>query len=318
MKYIQLPEADLSVSQICLGTVPLGSKLDQDASFALLDTYAENGGNFIDTARVYSAWLPDGADTSEKTIGAWISARGNRDEIVLATKGAHPDLKSMTTPRMSPADIQFDIEASLRCLQTDVIDIYWLHRDDVTTPAGEIIEMMNEHIKQGTIRYVACSNWSVNRIKEANDYAREHSLAGFVANQPMWSIAEPNRENIGDKTIVVADDEDIAFHRQSQMTMIPYTSQAKGFFSKLEEKRAKESDLKTYDNPTNHARFQRILELSKKHNVTVSTIVLSYVTSQSFTAVPIIGARTIEQLTDSLQDSDLRLNADEVAYLENG
>src|SRR5262245_48188816 len=112
VKHITLPHTDLTVSQICLGGVNFGTSLAQADAFALMDAFIDQGGNFIDSARVYSDWLPNGANASESTIGSWQKQRGNRDKIVLATKGAHPLLTSMHVPRMSPADIQQDIEAS--------------------------------------------------------------------------------------------------------------------------------------------------------------------------------------------------------------
>src|SRR5215218_9277291 len=126
-----LPHTQLMVSPICLGAVNFGVPLSQSDSFALLDAFFDQGGNFLDTARVYSEWRPGGANASESTLGAWMRQRGRRDSMVVATKGAHPDLKAMHIPRLSQADIQADIEASLKYLQTDVIDLYWLHRDDV-------------------------------------------------------------------------------------------------------------------------------------------------------------------------------------------
>ena len=315
MNTIQIPQTDLTVSQVCMGTAQFGSGISQTDSFALLDAYVEHGGNFIDTARVYADWLPNGANASETTIGEWLKQNNKRDQIVLATKGAHPDLKTMHISRMSAEEIQHDIEASLRYLQTDVIDLYWLHRDDERVPVGEIVEILNSHIQAGRIRYIGCSNWKAARIRAANDYAQAHDLAGFVANQPMWSLAEPNRANFSDQTMVVMDDTDIQFHHEAGLAAIPFSSQAQGYFSKLAAGNLKEGDRSKYDNPVNLARFDRVQELSNRYSVSISSVVLSYLTSQPFPVIPIIGARTTDQLQDSLQDFGLALSSDEVDYL---
>ncbi|MBX3086442.1 MAG: aldo/keto reductase [Anaerolineae bacterium] len=315
-KTLTLPQTDLTVSQVCLGSSHFGSSISQSDVFRLLDSFVDHGGNFIDTARVYADWLPNGANASERTIGEWQRQRGNRAKIVLATKGAHPDLKTMTVSRLSPADIAHDIETSLRYLQTDVIDLYWLHRDDANRPVEDILETLNKHVALGNIRYFGCSNWTVPRIRAALAAAEASHSMGFVANQPMWSLAKPNLEAIGDKTIVIADDVDIAFHRETGLPLVPFTSQAKGYFSKLAAGRVPPADQKTYDNATNRVRFARIRELSERYHVSVSAIALSYLTSQPFPVVPVIGASKLAQLEDSLANSDLVLTPDDLNSLE--
>jgi aryl-alcohol dehydrogenase-like predicted oxidoreductase len=315
MQQRNLPGTALNVSEICLGSVNFGMPTHQAESFALMDAFVAAGGNFIDSARVYCDWLPGGANISETTVGNWVKARGNRANIVLATKGAHPRLETMHIPRMSPADIREDVEASLKYLQTDVIDVYWLHRDDVSRPAGEILETLNEHIKAGELRYIGCSNWTVARILEANDYAAAHGIPGLIGNQPLWSLAEINRDAVGDQTLVIMGDEELEFHRATKMPVIPYTSQGKGFFKKLAENRVSANEAKQYDSPLNRTRYDRIRELSQRHNVSISAIVLSYLTSQPFPVVPIIGTKDMAQLTDSIEFAELRLSPDEVDYL---
>lgn len=316
MRMVDIPTTNLKVSQICLGAVNFGAPLSQAESFRLMDEFFDKGGNFLDTARVYAEWLPGGANSSETTIGAWMQRRGNRNQMIVATKGGHPNLLTMDQARLIPDDIRQDIEASLKFLQSDVIDVYWLHRDDTSQPVGSILEMMNEHIRLGNIRCVACSNWTVERIRAASIYAAQHHLSDFVANQFMWSIAEPYREAIADKTIVIASDSDIAYHRETQLPVMPYTAQAKGFFSKLAIGQPQHANKIVYDNAINRSRFMRIQELSHRHNVTVSAIVLSYLTSQPFPVIPIISASTPEQLEDSLSSSELVLSPEELAYLE--
>ena len=318
MKTITIPGTDLTVSQVALGTVQFGAGIPAETAYTLMDRFVQHGGNLIDSARVYACWMPDGANASEKTIGAWMKRRGLRDQMVISTKGAHPDLKTMHISRMSRDDIMADVDESLHYLDIDSIDLYWLHRDDSTLPVGDILETLNELVQAGKIRYFGASNWSTARIQEANDYAQEHDLQGFVANQPRWSLAEPNQEHIGDKTTKVLDAEGLAYHRETSLALLAYTSQAGGYFTKRAESRLNESDKSRYDNPINLARFDRAQELAQRHDVTVTAIPLAYLTSQSFPVVAIIGPRTIEQLEGSLGHIDLTLTPDEVAHLENG
>ena len=188
MKYRLIPNTQLEPSVICFGTVPIGSALNEQDSFRLMDAYLDYGGNFIDTANVYGDWIPGEKSISEKTIGKWMKQTGVRDRVILGTKGAHPKLTSMHIPRLSPEHIIHDIDQSLGHLQTDYIDLYWLHRDDPTHPVEAIMDVLNRQIELGKIRSIGCSNWSVKRIAEAQEYARSNGLAGFVANQMMWSL----------------------------------------------------------------------------------------------------------------------------------
>lgn len=315
MQVVDIPNSDLRVSALVLGAGPFGTDVPRDLAFQMMDAFFEAGGNIYDTARVYADWLPNGANASERTLGEWIKQRGLRDQVYISTKGAHPSLATMHIPRMTPQDISHDISQSLHYLQTDRIDLYWLHRDAIEVPVSEIIDALNTHIQAGQIRYLGCSNWTVARIREANDYAQKHNLAGFVGNQPLWSLAAPNPDAISDKTLVLMSDADIAFHRETGMAVIPYTSQAKGYFTKLAEGNLKDSVKRQYDSPLNQERYRRATELAQRHSVSITTISLSYLMSQPFPTVPIVGPKTLAQLEDCLHDIDLRLSPDEVAYL---
>jgi aryl-alcohol dehydrogenase-like predicted oxidoreductase len=126
---------------------------------------------------------------SERTIGAWLRSRGVRKGVILATKGAHPDLDAMQVDRMSPEEIGSDLAESLDALQTDVVDIYWLHRDAPGVPVEEIVDALNVHVRAGRIRALGASNWRPDRIEAANAYARTHDLTGFSASQIAHSLA---------------------------------------------------------------------------------------------------------------------------------
>src|SRR5215472_2977892 len=159
MRYRQIPATDVSPSILALGTVPFGTDLDASTTFDILDAFFEHGGTFIDTAHVYGAWVPGGLGLSERLIGQWLKSRNIREHIIVSTKGAHPLLSSMYIPRLSPQEIRSDLEESLRCLQTDTIDLYWLHRDDPNQPVAVMLEMLQELVRKGTIRSFGCSNW---------------------------------------------------------------------------------------------------------------------------------------------------------------
>ena len=314
MNLTHLPGTDLDVFPISLGSTALGSTLDRAASFRLLDAYAEAGGNFIDTALVYANWLPIERSISEKTIGAWVRERHNRARMVLSTKGAHPELDSMHVARLSPAEITADLEASLRHLGVETIDLYWLHRDDPSRPVAEILATLNEHARAGKIRYYGCSNWRTPRIREAQDFARAHGLPGFAGNQMMWALAviEPGR--LADPTLAVMDDAMYQYHCQSGLLAMPYTSQAGGYFSKLAAGRVTNPG-NPYDLPANQARLERIRQLSAETGLTLTQIVLGYLLSQPFASVPIIGPKSLAQLQDSLTAASVRLAPDQLNFL---
>jgi aryl-alcohol dehydrogenase-like predicted oxidoreductase len=319
MKYVPIPDSDLRVSRICLGSAEMGASITPKDSFALLDTFIAEGGNFIDTAHVYSDWIPNTKSTSEKLIGQWLKKSNMREDVVIATKGAHPALSSMNVSRMSKADIEQDITESLEYLQTEIIDLYWLHRDDTRIPVGEIIEILNEQAWLGNIRYFGCSNWTISRIQEAVNYAADKGTRGFVANQPLWSLAVADMKAIPDQTLVGMDDEGMGFHKRTQMAVIPYTSQAKGFFSKVERLGSaglRDGDRKVYFSEVNQRRLLRAQELARKYQVTANDIALSYLISQPFVTIPVVGCRTIGQIRSSLKAVNVVLASEDVTYLE--
>lgn len=312
---------DLKPSAICLGTGQLGSTVDKKTSFELLDAFVDMGGNFIDTAHVYADWIPGEKSASEKTIGRWLKERGIRDKVIIGTKGAHPELSTMHIQRLSRDEIVKDLNESLEYLQTDYIDLYWLHRDDPKRPVADILETLNDQVLAGKIRYFGCSNWKPYRIKEALEYAEKNGLKAFVANQMMWSYALPNKEGIKDKTLVPMDEEGLELHRQTGMAAIPYSSQAKGFFTKLSISGLEglSDDIKeVYYNDENMERFKRAKKVAEEMAISINQVALAYLISQPFTTIPIVGCYTIEKLKDSMGAGDLQLDEKTLQYLENG
>ena len=320
MKTIPIPNTNLTPSALCLGTSNFGATIAQADAFTLLDAFVDLGGNFLDTAEVYANWLPElPRSISERTLGAWLTQRGNRDRMFIGTKGAHPDLATMHISRLAPADILHDLHGSLARLQTDVIDLYWLHRDDESRPVGEIIETLAAEVKAGKIRAFGCSNWRTARTQEAWSYATQQGLPGFVANQPLWSLAQPNPAAFGMPGLAGMDAQMFAFHQQSRWAVIPYTSQARGFFSKLVahgEAGLKEGERKAYLNETNRQRAARAAALAQHHGVTVAQIALAYLINQPIPTIPVIGCHTLAQLADSMGAATVTLTPAELRELQ--
>jgi aryl-alcohol dehydrogenase-like predicted oxidoreductase len=225
----------------------------------------------------------------------------------------------MHLARLSQTEIAQDINESLAHLQTDIIDLYWLHRDDPAVPVAELVETLNEQVQAGKIRYFGCSNWRPQRMAQANDYAATHEMSGFVASQPLWSLAVPNQEALFDaERLVVFDQAAYEFHRQTGLAVIPYSAQGKGFFSKLDTLGAQglsETDRAGYSNETNTRRWSRVKQLAEKYGRPVSHVVLSYLTSQPFVTIPIAGCRTLDQLKDSVTAVDLGLTPEDLNFL---
>jgi aryl-alcohol dehydrogenase-like predicted oxidoreductase len=318
MKRTAITNTDLQCSNIVLGSVEMGSGLSEQESFRLMDAYADGGGNMVDTAEVYGNWLPDEKNVSETIIGKWMKQRRNQSELIVTTKGGHPDLSAMHTPRVTPEQIVIDLEGSLRRLQVETIDLYWLHRDDPSRPVGGILETLNDQIKAGKIRYFACSNWQTSRIAEAHSYAVEYGIQGFSASQVWWSLAEINHAKVLDTTLAIMDDEMNIYHRKTRMPLFAYSSQARGLFTKMESATAAKTDFKIselYNLSENEIRYEKLRRLAGELSVSISKIVLAYIHSQPFPSFAVIGSRTQDQLLDSMGSSEISLTADHLKFL---
>ncbi|WP_159881818.1 aldo/keto reductase [Paenibacillus puerhi] len=319
MEKKRITGTSLDCSSIVLGSVNFGSKLSEEQSFRLMDAFVEAGGNMVDTAQVYANWLPGERSLSEKTVGRWMKARGNRSQLIVTTKGAHPDPASPQIRRLTSELIAEDLEGSLKRLQVDELDLYWLHRDDPYRPVGEILHTMNELAQAGKFRYFGCSNWRTYRIAEARDYARKHGLRGFVCSQVSWSLAKVDASRIEDTTLMHMDESMYRYHENYPMAVFAYSSQAQGLFSKLGESAAGMEDERIppmYRLEENARRYERAKRLAEELSRPVSQIALAYMLAQPIQTFPIVGCRTDEQLSDSLQAADIRLKPTQIAYLE--
>ncbi len=318
MRRVILPKTDLSVSPVCMGTVTFGSGTSIEDSFKILDRFAELGGNFLDTARIYADWIPGAeASASEKTLGKWMKARGNSDKIVVATKGAHPLLGSKK-PTMERSNLINQVEESCRNLGLDMIPLYYLHRDDPALPVEYIMDTLFMMQDQGKLRFLGCSNWQAHRIAEANAYAESCGRTGFVAVSNRWSLAKYIK-GVGDLTLVDMDDALFDIHEKTGIAAIPFTSTAGGYLSKVAEGRpVREGAQKCYGLPENEALAIRAGKLAAQKGVTVGQLAISYFYSQPFTATPVTSFSNEQQMLEAVQATDIFLTEDEYRYLTAG
>lgn len=314
-------ETDLNASVLVLGTALFGSSIDEADSFRLLDRYYDVHGNFLDTSLNYADWHWPIKGISEKTLGKWMNLRCNRHDIIVGTKGACPLLNNGPFLRLNRDEIVSDLHQSLRNLQTDTIDLYYLHRDDPSKSVAEIIEILEDQVKAGKIRYYACSNWTLPRIQEAHRYTKEHGKQGFVANQMMWSLANVNREHLSDSTLVSMDAKMMQYHRECGLSAIPYSSQANGFFSGKYAQGDDQSDSVVgchYYNETNFSRLKRVEQLARELDLSSSVIALAYMLSpaHAFAIYPVIGPKSMAQLDNSLAAVDVQFDLESIRFLE--
>ncbi|WP_026423458.1 aldo/keto reductase [Actinokineospora inagensis] len=304
----RIGSTDLEVYPLNLGTNVFGWTASRDASFAVLDAYAAAGGNFVDTADMYSQWAPgNSGGESETIIGEWLAARGKRDQFVVATKlSALEGFKGL-----SAANVKAAAEGSLRRLGTDHIDLYYAHYDDEDTPIEETLAAFDELVRAGKVRYIAASNLSAKRVEESLAISDREGFARYVALQPHYSLIERSGY----------EDEYAALVARENLGVLPYWSLAKGFLT------GKYRDGgPTVDSPRAGAaaqylddRGRRVLaaldEVSAAHSTTVAAVALAWLTAQPNVVAPIASARSTEQLADLLPAAELALTADEVAKL---
>jgi aryl-alcohol dehydrogenase-like predicted oxidoreductase len=227
----------------------------------------------------------------------------NRKDVILSTKGAHPEFTTngLGDPRVSDAAIENDLNSSLEKLQTDYIDLYFLHRDDTKRPVEEIIDFLDAQVKKGKIRFYGCSNWTLPRIKEAAVYAMEKGSGGFVCNQLMWSLADIQWNNISDKTTVCMDADTYAYHRETGLNAMAFTSIAHGYFSRLEKNTELPPGVATvYDCPENRRIYKMLLDISSSTGMSITDLSYVYFDIQPFPAIPIASFSSDAQLLDAL------------------
>ncbi|MDR1903657.1 MAG: aldo/keto reductase [Treponema sp.] len=305
MRYISLTPQGPVVSRICIGSVFYGTTVPQKTVFEQLDYFYHHGGNFIDTAHVYADWLPNGQGASEIAIGAWLKERKIRDKIIISTKGAHPNLKTMDIPRMGRAEVRQDLEESLGRLGTDWVDLYFLHRDDASRPVEEILFMLEEFKKEGKIIHYGCSNWKRERLEEADSIAARKGWDGFICNQLMWGIGDINWQGLTDKSLVAMDAEIYEYHTRSQKAVMAYSSSCKGYFSKkIKNLPVTQAMEAVYGAPSNDALLRRLPDIERETGVKTAVIVSAYIMAQEFPSIPIASFSSLSQMDEGMAACD--------------
>jgi len=288
---------------ITIGTVGFGTRVSREESFAQLDYYFAQGGTWIDTARVYGVGLltevlPHHKD-SEETIGDWVRERDIRDKVTIVTKGAHWDLATKVK-RVSPDAIRADIATSLQKLNMDYIDIYFLHNDDESVPVSEIMPVLHEIIQSGKARIIGASNWRVQRIQEANEYAQAHDLTPFSISQIKWSYGIPPTKPTVD---MYEDQTQYEGYKKLNMPIMAYSAQAAGFFiktAKLGFDAEALGNTAAFLSEENNRRAEIVKKIMTDKNISASAASLGYLWSREVPVTALIGCSTMEHLRTSL------------------
>jgi aryl-alcohol dehydrogenase-like predicted oxidoreductase len=294
---IRLPNSDLEVHPLCLGGNVFGFSADVANSEAVLDYYFDNGGNFVDTADMYSQWAPGHVGgESETIIGNWMKRRGNRAKMVIATKVAKLD----TRPGLKPANIKAACDDSLRRLQTDYIDLYYAHQDDLDTPIVETLGAFSELIDAGKVRYIAASNFTPSRLQESLDIAKQLGLHSYIASQDQYNLMDREFE----KTLLPT-------LKANGLAQIPFYGLARGFLTgkyrpgvTVESVRAT-GVANSYANDRGWKMLEKLDQIAKEKNCSVAAVSLAWLRAQPTVAAPIASATKLEQIEEILQIVEL-------------
>jgi aryl-alcohol dehydrogenase-like predicted oxidoreductase len=310
----KLGRTGLKISPLCLGTMQFGWSADESASFAVMDAYVEAGGNFLDTADVYSRWAegnPGGV--SEQIIGRWLKARGNRHSIVLATKvraqvGSGPNDEGLSRRHIMDA-----VEASLRRLQVDYIDLYQAHSDDQETPLDETMSAFDDLVRQGKVRYVGASNYSAWRLTRSLWESDKHGYARYDSLQPNYSLA--HRDEFERELEPLCLDQGIA--------VIPYSPLARGFLSgkyrvgqPLPDSARAERNAREFLNDRGMKLLAALDDAAKEHNATVAQVALAWLLARPSITSPILGANNPEQLRELIPAAELKLSPESITAID--
>ena len=311
MEKRKLGISDLLVSPLTFGGNVFGWTLDEPRSFKILDAFVDAGFNFIDTADTYSKWVPGNqGGESETIIGNWLRKSGKRKEVVIATK-LGGDLGG-GKKGLSAKYIKEEVEASLKRLQTDYIDLYQSHYDDADTPVSETMTAFNGLIKEGKVRYIGASNLAAERIKESNDFARTNNLQPYVSLQPLYNLY--SRQKFEEEYLKLVRDEHLA--------VLPYYSLASGF---LTGKYRSESDLdksprgegiKKYLDERGLKILTAMDKVAAEQQVELSQIAIAWLLHKPFITSAIASATKEKQLNELIKGSSLQLSGEQMAALD--
>lgn len=306
----QLGLTDLYVFPLCLGGNVFGWTADEKTSFDILDTYFDAGGNFVDTADQYSAWVPGlSGGESETIIGNWLSRRSNRGKVVIATKVG----KAPGALGLSSTNIKNSIEASLRRLQTDYVDLYYAHIDDEEVPLEESLGAFTELRDEGKLRHLAASNFGAARLAEALMVSDREGFVRFAGLQPHYNLLERDLYE-GDLSALCG---------KEHLGCMPYHALANGFLTgkyrsedhKIDSDRA--SAAIGYLTDGGRRVLAALDDIAAAHQTSVAVIALAWLAAQPTVTAPITSARSAEQLTELLPMANTTLSADDLALLDN-
>jgi aryl-alcohol dehydrogenase-like predicted oxidoreductase len=309
MQRIKLGNTGLEVSALCLGSDAIGSRIDRETSFRLLDVFREAGGCFVDTANFYASWFPgcQGGE-SESTIGAWMQDRGARDEMVIDSKLGfdYPGCAG----GLSAAEIERECEKSLRRLQTDRIDLYYAHRDDPDRPLEETMEAFDRLIRAGKVRAIGASNLQVWRIAEANVVSRTRQWAGYCVVQQRHTYLRPRYgADFGPQICVNQDLKD--YCRTRGIALVGYSILLQGAYS-----RPGRPIPAQYAGPDADQRLAALRAVADELGATVNQVVLAWMRQSDPPVLPIIAASKPEQLHENIAALNLRLTQDQFQRLD--
>jgi len=310
MEKRELGKSGIQVVPFCFGGNVFGWTADEKTSFTLLDAFVDSGFDFVDTADVYSKWVPGntGGD-SEKIIGNWLKQGGKRDKIILATKVGKP--MSDEKKGLSKAYITKAVEDSLKRLQTDYIDLYQSHEDDKNTPLAETLETFDGLIKQGKVRAIGASNYDADRFKEALHVSKDNGFARYETLQPEY--------NLYDRVDYEHQYESLC--HENNIGVITYFSLASGF---LTGKYRSEADLgkskrgggiKKYLNGRGYKILAALDKVAEEYNTTQASIALAWVMARPGITAPIASATSIQQLNDLAKATQLTLSGEAIELL---
>ena len=300
--------SELDVRPLSLGANTFGWTSDEQESHRVLDAFVDGGGDFVDTADVYSAWSEGGAGISETILGRWFARSGKRDAVVLATKvGKAPGLEGLAAGTVRKA-----VDASLQRLGTDRIDLYWAHADDESTPVEETLAAFDELVTAGKVRAIGASNFTGPRLRLSLATSRREGFAAYVALQNEYNLVAREEYESGPADVVAAEG----------LAMVPYFALASGFLSgKYRPGQSPDSARSAkasahLDTPRGQRVLTALDEVAAAHGAEVPSVALAWLRSRPTVAAPIASARTVEQVGPLLASLDLELTDEEVAALE--
>ena len=302
---ITIPESDLVVHPLCLGSNIFGGAAPEAESHLVMDAYRSHGGNFIDTADMYNQWIEGHVGgESESVIGSWMKSRGNRADMVIATKVSKLDRR----PGLSAQNIIAACEESLDRLQTDYIDLYYSHSDDETVSLDETLGAYAQLIAEGKVRYIAASNFTPARVRESIKFSEENNLPSYIAVQDLYNLVDRTAYE-AEMAQTVAD---------LGISNIPFYGIARGFLTGKYRPGVTEVDSMrpaalVYTTNKNYTVLSAMDEIAQAHNAPLGAIALGWLRAQPTVSAPIASARTVPQLEEIIQV--VELTHDEVSTL---